>query len=262
MEVNDLSSLSLFPLCLHTDNKTFFSHISNPELIKKDDKNFLNCPKGENEKVEIFYAIIPAFVPIPVDTTVIAAKNSITLPKYTIEIKSERDPNVSVLANKVSFITWTKKIPYTVPLYLHRLKDKVYPSFDIKHADIGNDEDWTDELISPLYVIPEYVSVKNDNEIKNIPGYKLGFSCYQKIRCILDPNSKDSLLDCSVKCNQIKPENIFEYILSFLSQKISTYDRLMNTIKSLGKIPDWIILFLFILFFVALIILIKKIIKR
>ena len=254
MEVKDLATLSIFPLCLRTDPKTSFAYISNPTLVRKDrgggERFFLACPPATaREKVQIFYAIIPAYVPIPPEMIVFTAENSLTVPKYTTEVRQERDPNVVVLADRVSFIAWPGAVPYTVPLYLHRLKDKVYPSFDPDHPDVPPKEEWTQELISPIHVIPETVAVDG----RNVPGHELGFSCYHDSRCILDPHA-GSLLDCLNGCAQVPPlENIFDYIhRAFLSKKVSS-ERPGATVKRfLGKVPNWLIAVLLVVFFIAL----------
>ncbi len=261
MEVKDLATLSIFPLCLRADPKTSFAYISNPTLVRKDrgggERFFLACPPATaREKVQIFYAIIPAYVPIPPEMIVFTAENSLTVPKYTTEVRQERDPNVVVLADRVSFIAWPGAVPYTVPLYLHRLKDKVYPSFNPNHPDIGPKKEWTQELISPIYVIPETVTADG----RNFPGYELGFRCYHGSRCILDPHAEESLLDCLNGCAQVPPlENIFDYVRrAFLSKKVSGEHGGTTVKKFFGGAPNWLILSLLTLFFISLAVVIVK----
>lgn len=236
MEVDSLSSLSFVPFCLHEENDEIkYAYISNSTLTKKNKKIrdfFLECPKGK-----VFYAIIPAFVPIPTDTILITLENSKTDPKYTKNVRQETDPNILNLKDRVSFITWSRKIPYTVPLYFYKKDEKVFPSF--------KKQDFLEEIISPIYVVPEYINY-ND---KKIPGYKLGFFCYQDYRCIIDPESDKTLLDCVISCNQSPPENLFQYIQN-------------NFMKSKNKnIPIWYFIILFISFFLILTIFIKQMLK-
>jgi hypothetical protein len=268
MEVEDLSTLSLFPLCLHTDPKTGYSYISNPFLTrdKKTNKFYFKCYSKNNEKIEIFYAVIPAYVPLPPSMLVFVAENSKTDPKYTISVRQERDPNIVNLNDRVSFIAWSSIIPYTVPLFLHRLENIVYPSFNEKppgdlsrsilnlRSSIAPIGQWTQELISPIWVIPEKVQVDG----KEILGHELGFICYHGSRCILDPYGVP-LLDCINKCNQaVPPENIFHYINRvFLSPKVKSESH-RNVKKIIKKFPKWILIIILAIFFILIILLITE----
>ena len=267
MEVKDLSSLSIFPLCLHTDLGTNYSYISNPIMTKIKDKNnssekqpknkfLLKCTSNPKEKIQIFYAVIPAYVPIPPGMLVFTAKNSTTIPKYTISVLQERDPNVINLDGNVSFIAWPSIIPYTVPLFLHRMGKIVYPSFDkntpsnLKYEKNNFDMNniWTDEIVSPIYVIPETVIVNG----QKIPGHKLNFDCYHDSRCILSA-SGTSLLNCLNRCTEVAlPENIFHYINRvFLSKKVKS-EKDNTIIKNIKKIPNYIIVIIMTIFFMFL----------
>jgi len=264
MEVEDLSTLSIFPLCLRTDPHTSYSYISNPVLTrdKKTNKFYLKCPPEGNEKIQTFYAVIPAYVPIPPGMLVFAAENSDTDPKFTISVKQERDPNVLNLYNRVSFIAWPGVIPYTVPLFLHKLGGTVYPSFDeeppgglaIRTAGGPGPpaDQWTQELISPIWVIPETVSIDG----RKFPGHELGFECYNGSRCLLSPDGT-YLLNCINRCNEaVPPENIFHYINRVYLTPKARSERYQSVRKSIGKTPNWILFILLAIFFVLILLLI------
>lgn len=252
MEVKDLSTLSIFPLCLRTDPRTKYSYISNPALTrdKKTNKFYLKCLPEGDEKIQIFYAIIPAYIPIPPGMLVFAAENSETVPKFTLSVEQERDPNVVNLENRVSFIAWPGAIPYTVPLFLHRLGGVVYPSFDEEPPEgLAGAARWAQELISPIWVIPEKVRLGGET----VSGHELGFTCYNGSRCVLSPDGT-YLLNCVNRCNQaVPPENIFHYINRvYLSPKAKS-EPSQNLRKRVGKIPDWVLLVLLAAFFLLII---------
>lgn len=266
MEVKDLSTLSLFPLCLHTDPDTSYSYISNPTLTKAREKFFLKCRShGPKERVQTFYAVIPAYVPVPPEMLVFAAENSDTNPKFTISVRPERDPNVVNLDDRVSFIAWSRIIPYTVPLYLYRQGEFVYPSFSEKPPpSFGPSERPPEqELVSPIWVVPEKVSING----KEIPGHELGFECYHDARCILSPTGT-TLLNCLNHCTEVvPPENIFHYINRvFLSKKVRKErpdgPARASGRKILTKLPNWALSVILAIFFILLVVLISATLTR
>lgn len=263
MEVKDLSTLSIFPLCLHTDISTGYSYISNPVLTKtREKKFFLKCSGDPKEKVQTFYAIIPAYFPIPPEMFVFAAENSDTNPKFTISVRQERDPNIVNLDDRVSFIAWSRIIPYTVPLFLYRQNGTVRPSFSQKLPPGSDEKIPEQEMISPIWVIPEKVEVDG----KEIPGHELGFECYHGGRCILSP-SGTSLLNCLNNCTEVvPPENIFHYINRvFFSKKVGkekSGELVSNGRRFLAKLPDWTLLSALTIFFISIAILISVTLTR
>jgi len=149
------------PFCImHYDDpstNTFHGFINYPTRIKNENGiERLEClpdPKKYGGRWKIygtFYALSPMIRPIPSGLKLINSKQLIQYPYNTNHINYVFDP-FDIQQDTVSFITWTKPVPSTVPLYLHITPDGgSYPSFDKNPPSKGN---WKQNKLKQLYVL-------------------------------------------------------------------------------------------------------------
>ena len=197
-----LSDISLLPMCLHINKKKKIHKITNSHAIKDHKKFYLKCLPKEDYEIKTFYAIAPNFRPIPTSMYLFCIKNEDDFPYRNMSLKLIYDPFEISLSNCIAFVAYNLPTPYTIPLYLYKLGSILYPTFD--HEPPFPSSNWKEQEFSPIYVLPE--------KIGNIPGYNVGFSCYDNWRCNPDINSKNSILDCVISCNiaeKNEPVSIF-----------------------------------------------------
>ena len=164
---------SLYPICVE-DKVTL--HL--PYIKRVNGADEFECIEGTTP----FYAIVPNFVPIPTDTVVVCATMS---GDKISDISYKRDPSINSLENCIAFITWTKPVPNTVPLYFYNGEHYIYPTFTREKRD---------------RILKVYVMLSPYN-----------FFCYQN-RCVPSKNSTMDIANCTVVCNQDKSMNVLWYI--------------------------------------------------
>lgn len=204
---------SFFPYCI-IDGEIYFPS------VKENIKDSYYCKNGET-----FYALVPNYTPIPTSMSVICAEKR---NGKTVDIRFERDPNMVNLENSVSFITWSRKVPYTVPLYFYRYGNNsefVYASFEKKDEE-------KEETLPVVYVLRDISSLK--------------FSCYQDYRCIPSKEGEfNTILECIASCNRNPPKNIFTSENTHSIEK----NRFISISK---KVPFWVSLIILTILVVSL----------
>ena len=209
----------VIPFCIFhymdPDTNTYHGFIANPSKIKtQDGHEILKCLSvhdnyGPWKLYGSFYALSPMIRPIPSGLKLMNANIMGKFPYNTKNVKYAYDP-FDVQPKSVSFLTWSKAVQDTVPLYLHITPDGgSYPSFDSKPPQ---KEGWTEDIISPLYVL-----VDPNNFLSGVDANSHAFSEYDRDehdrpdfkfspvdgRCLPDPNGMSL-----AKCFLITDENV------------------------------------------------------
>jgi hypothetical protein len=203
---------------------------------------------GNSQKIKInsiwkfyglFYAMLPK-IPIPISLRLIRAKNSYKFPYNTEKVEYVYDP-FDVQPNTVSFITWSKVVPDTVPLYLYITPEGgSYPSFESKPPQTDG---WDVDIISPLYVLVDNrKQSKYQRDKYNRPIFT--FTSYDG-RCLPNPYGI-SFSDCLIKNNQFNPT-----LLEQLEQLKQASDNNKLDIKTVNPI---ILIIFTVLFIISLIV--------
>ena len=221
-------TINFFPYCI-IDGEI--------EYPKVNEKEHFYCDKGDT-----FYALVPNYTPIPTSMSVVCAEKK---DDKTIDIRYERDPNIINLENCVSFITWTRNIPHTVPLYFYRYGDNleyVKASFNVEN--LPKDKD-----VPSVYVLRD-INVK--------------FTCYQNYRCIpTKGKGYDRIIDCIANCNQNSPQNMFQYVLKDSDYRKYEYIRNKNFLSNINKkLPFISALLVVLILFSSLLYLYTKSVKK
>lgn len=222
-------TINFFPYCI-IDGEI--------EYPKIDEKKHYYCDKGET-----FYALVPNYTPIPTSMSVICVEKK---DGKSIDVRFERDPNMVNLENCVAFITWSRKVPNTVPLYFYRYGDKL----EYVRASFKEENQPKDSSFSSVYVL-------RDADIN--------FTCYQNYKCIpTKEKGYDRIIDCIANCNQNNPQNMFEYNIKDSNYRKYEYIKNKNFFSSINKNLPFIysLLALTILFLSMLFLYIRSVGKK
>jgi len=226
---------------LHTN--TILGYIGGPQKYKKENGDIIfDC--NENKGLGwilagTFYGVSPSFRPIPVGMKIFCAKKATEFPYNTKDMYLMYDP-YNIKENCVYFTTYIQQVPNTIPLYFYSFGDNIFPSFDSKPPS----SDWIETRISPIFVM-----TSKYQKFKCINGRCLPWK--DSITTIYDSDPHDELFtleNCVIYCNELvvsknkgRPFNILEMIASENNKKKFSY---------------YHILFAFILFLLAIILLI------
>ena len=268
----------VIPLCIfHYNDKTtntYSGFIGNPSKIKtKDGHEILKCKYmdpiyGKWKLYSSFYALSPMIRPIPSGLKLMNANKLGYAPYNTKEVRYAYDP-FNIQSESVSFLTWSKSVRDTVPLYLHITPEGgSYPSFD---PDPPQKEGWTENIMSPIYVLVDRDSYpgsdlnkkelsKYDKDINGIPEFS--FSPIDG-RCLPHPHGMSL-----AKCFLLTDENILglekTYNINLLDQLRD--DKKLHkqlTITEFSRnLSPFIIILCNVLFFTSLLICIVILIKE
>ena len=169
----------VLPFCVYhlidKSQETYRGYISGP-VVNKDFKMVCGTPPesgpyGKWVFAFKFYAINPMTRPIPYGMGLFCAKKRKTFPWDTEEVKLVYDP-YNIEDDCVYFITYTKPIPWTKPLFIHikgipSNPTNVFPSWDpnppgVKEKNyvrVGDDNPTT---------IPQYKWVGDNSDLNTI----------------------------------------------------------------------------------------------
>ena len=222
MSAEQKTPFLISPFCIYHYNdpktNTYRGRISYP--IKS--RNFegteqLTCkpvPKayGQWTYYGKFYAFSSMIRPIPSGLRLISAEIMKEAPYSTKKIEYAYDPfNTEEMG--ISFLTWTRPVPETVPLYLHISPSGTsYPSFS-KIPPGDNKELWTLNRLGPLYVLvdkDDHITGRDTNlqQLSYFPREKNGIPKFTFIksdnRCVPSPGGM-SLGECFL----VTDENIY-----------------------------------------------------
>lgn len=230
---------TVVPFCLfqylNTYENTFRGYVANPELVKDGDALYYKCAKNNIELdrwkfIKRFYAISPMFRPIPPGMKIICLKSSDYAPFKTIEVTELYDM-FTFESFCTYFITYTKPVANTAPLFFYKLGENIFPSFDNRPPADG----WTELSISPVFVI-----VKKPGDTDFDPN-NIRFQCADG-RCIpsgielVSDAPKESLTKCVTRCSHLldtetEPHNIMTTITN------------IKNVKDDNKMLNWMIVF-------------------
>jgi hypothetical protein len=153
--------------------------------------------------------------------TMMCARQRVAFPYNTVDISQVYDP-FDVRKLCVNFITWMEPTPYTTPLYIYKMGDGVFATFE-EHKELER------KLISPIYVLTKkpnahtiFIDKKNwFNIVNGIPDFK--FQEYMG-RCDPNPDGK-SLGDCVVgnATGLVKPLSLLKYLENVESNEKDGY---------------------------------------
>jgi len=202
-----------------------------------------------------FYAINPMIQPIPSGTVLLCSKRAKGFPYNSINLKIVYDP-FNLDDDCVYFIAWTKRVPYTIPLFIYGENgNNIYPSF----KKLDNIQEIV--KLSPIFVLDDpnknqkdknYVDDKyNINYFVKNNKVKFTFKSYQG-RCIPDPDGV-SLSKCMVLNNENitdlehggKPPTLLEH-LSRIEKKKD-----INIPLIFEKIPAYLIGIILLIFTIS-----------
>jgi hypothetical protein len=278
MNIDDKENYLIDQFCIfHYDDfekNIFRSYITYERKLELNGKPITCYPLpsklGKWKLYGKFYAISSLFRPIPhglklLNTEVENQRDGI------LDVDHMYDPfNTSNV--DVNFITWTKKVPETVPLYLHKTPDNfTYVSFDANPpaADI---KDWGSDNLSPIYVLVDnsyYQSYKNSPyKIYEFPKDKNGFPEFKFFdpnnRCIPTKNKDGMSLErCFLKADENIYDDEHENSISLIQQLnyIINKREKSTIIKIFSKIPFSVVLLVVLIFYMLTIFLVIKIFK-
>lgn len=176
------------------------AHPLHSYVVMKDEK----VDESKLDKYGEFYAINPMIPLIPSLTNLYCAEKSDNANLYMKNLIEITD-QFNVKNNCTYFIAYQNIIPNTVPLYLHRLGQIVYPSFD-KNPPTNN-KLWNIHHPSPIYVMTK-------ESLKNTPPDDVKFKCINStcipwvddIPDIYDVDNTSDLLslsNCVLYCNEL-----------------------------------------------------------
>lgn len=251
----------IIPYCIYhyidMNTNTYHGYIGEPSIVNKNGNIIYKCLNNTNGNgydnrwvlYGSFFVVSPMVRPIPRGLKLINANKAGKYPYNTESVKYSYDA-FNVEPNSVSFLTWTKPVQGTVPLYIHITPSGgVYPSFD---KTPPRTEGWTKDIISPIYVLVDpnnyvgessnlfqYERDKNDiiqfkfkqNQGRCVPD-PTGISINQ---CFLLTDEMDELL------SDVHPKSLLQMVKK---------DQKEQSIESFFKTLSPIIISITILFFV------------
>lgn len=167
-----------------------------------------------------FYSLLPTFRPIPHGMVLFEIENNPGYPYNITSVHPMFDP-FNVKDENDYMIAYNTPVPNTVPLYLHKRYDNVYPSFDPEPPSKG----WSQEELSPIFVMKE-------NYTK--------FIC-ENGRCMPSLDQGQDFIDCFVACNMGTPHQDLKALKPHFQQsKIYIPVIVSITILIIGILVWWL----------------------
>lgn len=248
---------TIVPMCLyHRVNKStndYLSYIGNPTMVQDSDGVKFECiPHGVDSPYkgwtlkQRFYVVNPMFRPIPSYMSLMCAMQKDFFPFNTSEITQMYDP-FDIQEKCINFITWMEPTPYTTPLYIYKVNEGSFVTFE-EHKD------WEHELMSPIYVLttePTEKTIFPDkhnwfNKVNGVPDFK--FTQYMG-RCTPNPEGIE-LIQCIIKnaTGLVKPLSLLDQLEKIQHKEaVHTLPRLVQK-RGLVFISVVLIIFLLSLF--------------
>lgn len=174
-------AVAILPYCISHDNNSLTGYIGPPSVTKDGGKLVCDIkPIYGGMNYHSFYAVSPLVRPIPYGMQLYCALMADSAPHNTVDVElvydifDVHDLGEADWGGCTMFMAYPQPVPNTVPLYLHKRADQLYPSFDEKPP--SDDEGWGKASGgSPLYVMtPESVAMDadkmNDTKFKCVSG--------------------------------------------------------------------------------------------
>ena len=268
------TSFLIVPFCIYhlNDEKTGINlgYIGNPVRTKHNHtfKCSLNPGlKHANWKFYgNFYAVTPMLRPIPSGLKLLNVVNIQQYPYNTSKLDYIYDP-YHLTKHGVSFMTWTRPAPYTVPLYIYDTPNgSIFPSFD--KNPFG--KNWKQSLVSPIFVLVDPKSPYGTNKIHKVKddfsrdingNIEFKFINHYK-RCIPNPEGT-SLPQCFLAADKnILGKEINDHpappTLLQTIQGLKDQNKPKNIFKNIQPIFIMIFIIIFLLSLISSIIILSK----
>lgn len=276
MNIQTAPELTL--LCLYhyvdPESQVILGYIGQSQIVKREDGSLSYLCMNESTKPEwkfwklvgVFIAVSPLLRPIPTGMRLFCAKTKNSYPYDTESVETVYDP-FNAKENCNYFITYTQPTPGTVPLYLHKLGDGIFPSFD-KNPPTDN-PNWNNEILNPIFVMtPNSLGIEEEKfNSEDINFYCLNNRCLPWTKDTdtkyISEYNKYKIDECVIRCNQTvlttsgKPLNILQKIQN--QSKIMKYQNLSKIFK---KCPPFLISIVIFLFVISLLIVLIMLIKN
>jgi hypothetical protein len=266
--MNQNKDFHIIPYCIYhyleAETQIFYSYIDNPTKIQNLSTNieFKCIPDSFNTNKWIlyntFYALSPMIRPIPNGLKLINSVRLSYYPYITQKIEYAYDP-FNIEKNSVSFLTWTKPVSNSVPLYIHITpQGNCFPSFDENPPE--NKPGWSQALISPLFVLvdPETSGINldlNNNKLPQLTKDKHGIPEFKFIerdnKC--QPTNQGMSLE---KCFLLIDKDLLDskqYTSHTILEKISQLKNKPNKKVISKSFKNTIIITIIIVFLISLI---------
>ena len=225
---------ALMPFCLyHWVDKARFIYKSYiiPAIRKADGQyecmNSDLLSKDGWKLVSIFFAVNPSYKPIPREMQLFRVQRNKEFPYDVTDVNINYDI-YNIDDNSVYFITYTKPVPNTIPLYIWKNNGSTFidfastsppaeqnvPSKNMSHSqDISHiltEKGWSSALINPIYIIhPDVVGWDIENikfQCNNgicMPINSKGILSIKKIFNTTKFSEPKVLHECVVSCSQL-----------------------------------------------------------
>ena len=235
-------AVTIVPFCiLHYINpydNTYRGVITNPQLTRDGNgKTTYQCSKTFPlwKHAGIFYAVVPMFSPVPVGMKLYCAEFSDSAPIRTTDVKISYDL-FNFKDNCTYFTTYNRPVPNTVALYLHKLGNNVFPSFDNAPPTNGN---WTQCDISPIFVIVN--STGKDFDPNQMKFHCVNGACIpwvdKPLVSYTESTSKPlSLTDCVITCNELQITNDIPNTITGIVKNMSSKNPPIEKNDNIGMI--------------------------
>ena len=224
---------NILPFCIYHNydesTNSYYGYIGNSSLTKSSK---FKCPKSRHwDHYGTFYAIDPSLRPIPPGMNLYCIKRNLAFPYNSTRLSIDYD---FFFLNEecVYFLTFNSINPSTVPLYLHKLNDNIFPSFD-KDPPTSS-KFWTQSELSPLYVMTDKsIGIGNIDKLKFkcvnaacIPWVKPIDDIYQFYK---DDYLFDNIANCVVYCTEINSHTGINP--SNLTNNLEIFEKNKNKVK-------------------------------
>ena len=187
----------------------------------------------------VFFAVNPSYKPIPVGMKLFRVQRTQSFPYDVVDVHLKYDV-YNIDKNDVYFITYTKPVPNTIPLYIWKKNGSTFidyastsppvekdsPFTTLSHStdisQILTEKGWGSALINPIYIIhPNIVGWDIDNiKFQCNNGVCIPVSLKNNPQDIFNPNKFKEpkvLHECIVSCSQLVNNNYDEPARNLIS---------------------------------------------
>ena len=286
MSIEQNNSTTIIPFCIfHWNNPntdTYRGYIGDPVKTRQPDGSDLyeckpSAPAYGNWTIYgTFYAVNPMLRPIPTGLKLFSAIKADKFPYNSTQLDFLYDP-YNVNKDGVAFMTWSQKVPYTVPLYIYDNGSSIYPSFT--KNPFG--KNWKESIISPIFVLvdpkmtylnPKHPETPGKHNVKDVFARNTNNQLIYKFsnkhdgpgNCLPDPTG-DSLTTCFLLSDEDllrqdptpdipRPPTLLEHLKDILREK----ERRLTFFDTISPYFITLILIVFILSIIACIIILLK----
>lgn len=217
--MNNFSILLPYFIYNITDKKNnIYKSFISPGIIMKNGeyKDIYADTLSQNgwKKTGIFFGVNPAYKPIPNEMQLFKITLNNTFP-YDIKNISLQYDIYNISNNYIYFITYTKPVINTIPLYIWENNNSTWVTFSSNSPD---QKGWKSNLINPIYVIEPNIVGSNIHDIKflcndgvsmpSIPNQLEDSDIYNPTKHINPAVLHKSIVDCSQLIKINKPPTL------------------------------------------------------